>query len=320
MAARGGVGYTVLDETTRKHKGALMLTPRSPLPARLWGYLGERFPLAPYTVLVVLFFGSAALVSRALAGLSALPAPQAWLGAPAVLLVFLHLRVFDEHKDHARDQVTHPERLLSRGVVTLRLLAGVGLLAIGLEAGLSALVGPLALLWWALTLLFTLLMRYEFGVGGFLNQHMLLYAVTHNPVVGLLAVYGYACAGAPFQATFLLYVLAASLGSLAFELGRKLHLPDEEVAGVDSYSSVYGRATAGRILAAIELLTGLSAAGVVWLVAGTPWQRGVGLGLLALGVAWGVWSTRPDQRSKRVELSSSVVLLLSLLAMGVAAW
>ena len=297
-----------------------MLTPASPLLPRVRGYLNERFPLGPYVVLVALFFGSAVLVARDMAALPPLPPPLAWLGAPVTLLVFFHLRVFDEHKDHGQDQHTHPDRLLSRGVVTLPLLARLGLGAILIQGALSALVGLPALLWWAATLLFTVLMRYEFGIGERLNQSMLLYAVTHNPVVGLLAMYGYACSGASFQAVFLLYVAAVSLGSLGFELGRKINLPGEEVAGVDSYSSVYGRQTAGRILMGIEAGAALCAGAVVVLVASAAWQGAAGLLLIGAGLGMGLREARPGRTAKQVERSSSLVLLVCLLAMGVAAW
>ena len=68
-------------------------------------------------MLTALFFGSAAWVATALGGGEL--RPQGWAGAAIVWLVFLHLRIFDEHKDAAQDRQAYPDRLLSRGVVTL---------------------------------------------------------------------------------------------------------------------------------------------------------------------------------------------------------
>ena len=295
-----------------------MLTPDSSLGSRTWGYLQERFPPVPYTVLVGLFFGSAVVVSRDLAGASLLPSWRALLGPAVVWLVFFHLRVFDEHKDYAQDVVAHPERVLSRGVVTLQLLARLGTVAVLLQAALSALIGVPALVAWAVTFAFTVAMRVEFGIGDWLNRHLLIYAITHNPVVGLLAVYGWACAGVPFQPAVGWYIVAASLGSLAFELGRKINLPGEEVEGVDSYSSVLGRARAGALLSLVLLLS--AAAAVVTILHVTPgWGRWVGLSLVVLGTLAGLWTARSGQRAKAVELGSSLALLVSLLGMGVAA-
>ena len=82
-----------------------MISVSAPLPARVWAYLLERFPPAAYTVLVGLFTTSAVtLVGRQTA---VAPSFDVVLRAGAVvLLVFLHLRLMDEHKDHAADAVT----------------------------------------------------------------------------------------------------------------------------------------------------------------------------------------------------------------------
>jgi len=296
-----------------------VLDPDSPLSSRILGYLSERFPPGPYTVLVVLFFGSAVLVARDLAAApAALPEPVAWLGAPVVWLVFFHLRVFDEHKDHTQDAVAHPERLLSRGVVSLGLLARLGAAAVLFQIAGSAVVGWTALAAWAATFAFTVAMRAEFGVGAWLNKHLLIYAVTHNPVVGLLAVYGWACAGVPFVPAFGWYIAAVSLGSLSFELGRKINLPDEETAGVDSYSSVLGRGRAGVMLTVISVAAAACSAVCVWLV-GAGWGLGVGLVLVLVGLVAVAAMARDGQPAKRVELGSSVALLASMLGMGLAA-
>ena len=113
-----------------------MISVSAPLPARVWAYLLERFPPAAYTVLVGLFTTSAVmLVGRQTA---VAPSFDVVLRAGAVvLLVFLHLRLMDEHKDYAADAAAYPDRCLSRGVVTLPLLFRLGVVAVVLEAVLA---------------------------------------------------------------------------------------------------------------------------------------------------------------------------------------
>ncbi|MEL6346023.1 MAG: UbiA family prenyltransferase [Myxococcota bacterium] len=297
-----------------------MMTPKDHLIHRMRAYLNERFPPLSYTILVTLFFGSGVLFARALS--SDLPSlsPVVALGAGVVWLVFFHLRVFDEHKDHEQDAQAHPDRLLSRGVVTLPLLARLAGLALLAEASASAVIGPRALLWWALTAGFTVAMRFEFGVGAFLNRHLLLYAVTHNPVVGLLAMYAWACSGADFSVELLWFVGAASLASLAFEIGRKTRQPEEEIEGVDSYSSVYGRNNVSIVLRLIMVAGVICAGSAVSVVVTDGPQLWGAVGALAVSLGVGMSSARNSQSAKRVELGSTIFLLGLLLAMGIASW
>ena len=110
------------------------------------------------------------------------------------------------------------------------------------------------------------------------------------------------------------------MGSLAFELGRKIRLPEEEISGVDSYSSVHGRARAGRILSLVVVLGAVFAVMAIGAVAPPQGRLVVTTSLLAAGTLAGILTSRPGRPAKNVELGSSVFLLISLLAMGVAAW
>jgi hypothetical protein len=281
----------------------------APLPRRVGGYLAERFPLGPYSVLVVLFFGSGLEVAKAL---GATPDLRAWLGAPVVLLAFFHLRVFDEHKDHVGDALAHPERFLSRGVVDLPLLARLGGAAVLMEAALSWWVGPWALAAWLAVFLFTVLMRVEFGVGGWLRPRIVWYAVSHNPVVGLLGVYVWACAGGPYGTGLWCYVGLVSAASLAFEVGRKLRLPGQEQAGVQTYSAALGRDRAVELLRAAGML-GFTACFVTALaLADTPIGAAITVLGGLVGLALLVLLSGADRPAKHVELGASLNLLISL--------
>jgi hypothetical protein len=61
------------------------ITADSPLALRVVGYLAERFPPVVYTLLVVLFFGSAKAVAEALGGPGI--GPVSWVGAVVAELV-----------------------------------------------------------------------------------------------------------------------------------------------------------------------------------------------------------------------------------------
>ncbi len=296
-----------------------MLTSSSPLQQRIWAYLQERFPPVVYTVLVALFFGSAVCVGRAWDS-SAPVNPWSALGGVVVLLAFLHLRLMDEFKDYERDCQTHPDRVLSRGIVSLALLKRMMIGAIALEAVLSIAIGWTAFLWWSAALGFSLLMRIEFGVGKWLSRHIVVYAITHNPVVALLAMFAWATTGAKWNWLYMGYVLMVSLGSLAFEIGRKMRLVEEEVAGVETYSSALGRERAGWLLRAVLAGTLLVGEWTVWVAGNAGVSTWAAVGVFGLGALWVLMESGPTRPAKRVDAACSVFLLLSFVATGVAAW
>jgi 4-hydroxybenzoate polyprenyltransferase len=283
-----------------------------------------------YTALVGLFFGSAVAVARPVGG--AWPSPRIWAGAAVMWLVFLHLRLFDEHKDAEADRAAYPDRLLTRGVVTLPLLRNVAVVAVLAEAGLSAWLGPRALVAWVVVFAFTLAMRFEFGLGRWLSDRIVWYAVTHNPVVGLLALYAWACTGLPFPSYFVFYVLTVSVASLAFEVARKTRMPTEEVPGVPSYTSVHGKPRVTLWLRMLAVATSMTAYQTIWnhrvdLLAGpeAPLQGSsttlvVGLGITLVGLFAGTLMVGVGRRGKQVELGGTLLLLLTLLGILVAAW
>jgi len=296
----------------------VLLTENDPLYRRLGGYLAERFPPVVYTVLVALFFGSALLFSRALDPAGQVAA-KAGLGAVVVWLAFLHLRLMDEHKDFEQDSAAYPDRLLSRGVVTLSLLGRLLVLVVSAELVIAWTLGPRALWCWLAMFLFTVAMRYEFGVGRWLSGHIFVYALTHNPVVALLVVFVHASTGLAWDDRYLFYVGMVSVGSLAFEIGRKIREPDEEIPGVESYSTAFGRVGSAWLLRGVLLLSVVLGLLTVWSIS-PEILGGVATAILVVGLIVAVVGVRPGHRSSRVELVSSVFLLLSFVAVGVGAW
>ena len=199
----------------------------------IFWYCKERFSPVAYTILVGLFFWSAMIVYSLDPRRSV-----AWLGGIILWLVFFHLRIFDEFKDFHQDRWSHPERILSRGLITLSTLGRLGAIAIIIEAILAFLIGQQAFWLWVGTLIFSILMRLEFGAGQWLEKRMFLYAITHNPIVACLALFAWGCTEEVWQVQNLWYILAISIASFSFEIARKTKQSDEEIEGVDSYSSV----------------------------------------------------------------------------------
>ena len=291
-----------------------MISVNAPLPSRIGAYLLERFPPVAYTVLVGLFTASAyALVEHQTEASAAFGA--ALRAGAVVLLVFLHLRLMDEHKDHEADAVAYPDRCLSRGVVSLPLLFKVGVAAVVVQGALVLSLSSQAVVSWLACLVFTVLMRFEFGIGRWLNRHLLVYAISHNPVVGLLAFFLWTVAGGAADLLMWLYIAIVSVGSLAFEIGRKIRLPEEEVAGVESYSSVLGKRRADWLLAALRLLTGC---GLLWLgmVIGQSTVGAIALGAQVVLVA--VLLSAP-RRAKLTEGLATLGLLLDFVFVWVIA-
>jgi len=293
----------------------VVFEPTDPLLRRVWGYLLERFPPVAYTLLVALFTGSAFALAAAVNGQ---PASLGNAGAAGgvTLLVFLHLRLMDEHKDFQSDAVAYPDRLLSRGVVTLPLLARMGLLAVMAQCALAFVVSQAAGLAWLLCVGFTVLMRIEFGVGAWLNRHLLLYAVSHNPIVGLLAYFLWTAAGGSPCIEMGLYIAIVSVGSLAFEIGRKVRLETEEIPGVESYSTVLGKQGADSLLVGLRLLTGLGLL-VLANMQGDLWLGGVALGFQCVGAAY--LKVKP-RKAKVTEGVATLLLLMDFVLIWVLVW
>jgi 4-hydroxybenzoate polyprenyltransferase len=287
----------------------------------LGAYLQERF--APVNMgLFVVLFGTVRGVAT-LAGGASRGGPPAdgpalvALGALATVSFFFRLRVFDEEKDFAQDALTHPQRVLQTGRVTLpqlRALAWAGAL---LELGWSAGHGTTTLLLWAVALGYSLLMRLEFGVGAWLRQRLVLYALSHMLIMPLVILWLFSAYAPALDAEYLpLLLLLSLLGGFSFELARKLHAPAAERAGVDSYSQALGYGPALSLTVVVLLAGGAVQALLLhglharWATYAVLWL------LLALGLAlYSTAARRPHEaRLRQAEKVVSLVMLTSYLA------
>lgn len=264
------------------------LTREAPFRRRFLAYLAERFPPLQYSVLIVAMYSSNQFLAKVLTAPDA-PVAYGWnalLGAITLLCVFFHLRVFDEHKDYEQDIRHYPERVLSRGLVTLANLRVAGGIAIALELVCSWFAGIEAFVATLIVLAFSLLMLWEFFLGEWLKRHFLVYAVSHMLILPLMAgmIFSFAIGRFPWEAPgwFWLYAWVGFFVTFNWEISRKIRAPEEEKEGVDSYTKIlglYGAAWAVLLVRVID--TGIVAL-VGWQVGLAPWFYGALVVLFAL--------------------------------------
>ena len=295
------------------------LTRESPFLLRLGAYLSERFPPLGHGLIVIAYYVSNHSVASVLTD----PAGDvrfgvgALMGAATIFLFFFHLRVFDEHKDRADDDAYHADRVLQRGLVTLRDLRVLGGIGIALEFIFAVVSGPAAFVSLAIAFVYSLLMLKEFFVGDWLKRHFIVYAVSHMMVMPLLAavVLGFATGTHLWQAPAWFWVFAAFgfLAGMNFEVSRKMKAPDDEIDGVDSYTKILGTFTAAYAVLAMRVIDVALAAAVGLHVGVGSWFYVVLALALAVCAASVIgFRTRLSSRSAKMMETYSVLLLLVL--------
>ncbi len=227
-------------------------------------YLAERFPILAHGLLIVSFYSSNQFLAHALTEPGARMHYDlgSLLGYLTILCFFLHLRIFDDHKDYADDCRYFPQRILQRGIVSLAELKILGAIAIGVEIVCSAIRGPAALTSWLAAFAFSLLMFKEFFARDWLKRHFLVYASTHMLIVPLLAMIVYSfSSGRYFWEAPVWYWGYAFVGffvAFNWEVSRKIRSPDDEIDGVDSYTKLFGTYGAAYLVLLIRVIdTGL---------------------------------------------------------------
>ncbi len=259
-------------------------------PQTLWTYQKERFPLARTAPLLAVFSAASIAVSAEMAG-RPLPGPGAFLaGFVVALLIFFQMRVCDEWKDLEDDRRLRPDRPIPRGLISLRAVLTLGAASLPLTALAVWLWHPPVLWLLALVWVWLAAMTFEFGVPTWLKARPILYLVSHMAIMPLidllLTAMEWRPAGAP--ATGLLLFLALSfVNGCVLEIGRKLWAPEAEIAGVDSYSALWGPTRAalvwsGCVVVSCALLIGVAfVTGALWITL-TP---GGAMALLCLAAA-----------------------------------
>ena len=256
-----------------------MLSAESPRLTRFNAYLKERFPLGSFLPLIILFTCalsySGQVINRTVIDFFDL---NLLIGLFVLLLVFFHLRLFDEFKDYENDLSEHPDRLVSRGVITLQELRYLTLSVLLVEVLLVIQLSPLANLAYVITLVFSLLMFKEFFLGELLRGDMLIYAISHQAIILFMAWFGlnlqtdvYLSLQTPQLAAIGAVFLASSF---AFELSRKIHDPEKSEPLLQAYSKYLGWKKLGIGVVVLFMLASIAfwqfiemSHGSLWLVA-----------------------------------------------------
>ncbi len=291
---------------------------------RWWVYQRERFPLVAHGLLILAFSFSAVAVSSMLRGrFSVPPWPSLLVAFVTCFLFFLQLRIADEFKDFDEDARYRPYRPVPRGLVSLRELGAVFVLACVVQAGLAWWLDPDLILLLLITWAYLAFMSKEFFVRDFLKNRPVLYMVSHMFIMPLIDLYAtgtdWLVAGAGPPRGLLWFLLASFFNGMVIEIGRKVRRPEDEEEGVATYSVVWGRACAVAAWLGVMLAT----AGFALLAAmhiGVPFQIAIILGgALAAAAVLGLWFLRAPApgRGRWIEHMSGLWTLILYTALGV---
>lgn len=302
----------------------MALTRRSAWIRRFFAWMNERFPPALLVINFIVFI-TILYFARLMRGTDAVE----WdmfgdtLGFFAFYSVPFMLRVFDEHKDYAIDMHNHPDRVLQRGLITLKDLRIVCVIAIVYQLVASAVLdqefGSITNIW-VLVLLYSLLMAIEFFCGEWLEQHIFVYAFSHQ-LISPLIVYWVVCMGAKKGFMGLgdigwLLVLSFFAG-FAYEISRKMKTPEQERNTIDTYTKAFGTTVAPWMALILLLLTSLVMLALLeQLGEKSPisdwWSYGV-IGLFVLmAIPFVQFSAEPRiELVKRMEAAAGMVLIVN---------
>lgn len=282
-------------------------------------YQRERFPLLAHGPLIAAFSSGAVCFSARLREQSggAPGGPSAASLAVAFascLLFFFQLRVSDEFKDFEEDSRHRPYRPVPRGLVTLRELGWAALAGMVAQLALALWLAPRLALLLVLVWGYMALMTVEFGLRGWLASRPVTVLWTHMLVMPLIDLYATACdwlaagAGRAVGLGLVWFLLASFFNGMVVEVGRKIRAPEDEEAGVATYSALWGRARAVRAWLGVMVASALFAVLAARAVGAAAYVGALLAALAALAAVTGraiVRAPRPGL-GKRVELLSGV--------------
>lgn len=291
------------------------------LAGRLWQYQAERFPLIRHGPLITVFAAAGVSLSAGLSG-QEIPGFLTYASAAALaLLAFFQLRIADEVKDAEDDRRFRPERPVPRGLVSLRLLIGLGLMAAAGQALIvgfwfTGAIGPLLAVW-----AWMALMGVEFGCPAWLKARPILYLISHMAIMPLIDLLMTACewgGRGEMPAGLWPFLLLSFANGCVLELGRKIWSPDAERAGVETYSRLWGTRRAISVWLGAVIFAGALTIGTGFLAGGggliAVCMLTAGLGVLRAGWRFTQAPTLANQAG--VERMAGVWVLVSYLALG----
>lgn len=292
---------------------------------RWWIYQRERFPIFGHGPLILAFSFSAVSYSRLLRREPGLPG--LWPAAVAFIscfLIFLQLRIADEFKDIDEDTAFRPYRPVPRGLVTLRSLGGLFVLAAAVQLALALSLRPMMALVLAVVWIYLAAMSKEFFAREWLKARPLTYMLTHMVIMPQIDFYGTSCdwlaAGVSPPRGLGWFLAVSFFNGLVVEIGRKIRAPADEERGVQTYSVVWGRrgAVAAWLLAlALTYGSAIMAAQRIGFALPVVIVLGAAL-LLAIVLAARFLRQLQPRQGKSIEIVSGIWTLCVYLMLGAA--
>lgn len=230
---------------------------------KYYQYTRERFPVPAVMIYSAALYYLSYSFPVFLGSTQTFNAGESLLGFFVIFFSLFHLRIFDEHKDYEKDRLAHPDRMLSRGVITLSDLRSLLVIIIILEFAISLYLGLMQTIIWGMIFVYSLLMFKEFFVPEFLNKRIGLYLVSHQLLVPIILAFGFS---QRYDVTGInslhlmpiaLFLFGAMMITMNLEIARKTWSKDREHEHADSYTKIWG--IANTVI--INQLIALAAAG-----------------------------------------------------------
>ena len=215
------------------------------LSSRIFAWMDERFPFKNALLFFILYLTSAVVARSTLDGEVQVSLVDV-LACIVTWSLFLVIRIFDEHKDYALDVVNHPQRVLQSGLITLKHLKVLGVVAVFSQLLFSIYADGFsfggATISYLIMFVYLCLMGAEFFCGEWLEKRLTLYAFSHMLIMPLIVFWlaNLAVPNAVLNESLMVMMLLAFISGFCFEITRKTKGIEEERDTVDSYSRIFG--------------------------------------------------------------------------------
>jgi len=289
-------------------------------------YFSKRFPPLQHGTLITALVVGAQGYSARLHGHAHFPGAAAILSAIVItFFFFLQLRILDEFKDFEEDARWRPYRPVPRGIVTLRELIYLWIVAAAIQVVLALLFDARLLLLLVVIWSYSGLMGVEFFVRDWLKAHPVAYMVSHIMIVPMITLYitayDWLTAGLPDGRIGWLLALSY-VGFCIIEIGRKIRTAEDEEEGVETYSALWGIRTAVTVWLLLMVAAGSLAVMASHQVGIMSVMLGYVILLLTLSVtvSAGILRHPLPGRGKRFQLLSGLWTLGCYLVLGITPW
>jgi len=291
---------------------------------RWWTYQKERFPLVAHGVLIATFSYAAVCFSALLRGSTQLPDwGSAIVAFVTCLLLFLQLRIADEFKDIEEDTQWRSYRPVPRGLVTLRQLGILFIMAAAVQATLAIWLDPKLLIILIVTWIYLALMTREFFAREWLKSRPVIYMTSHMAIMPLIDLYATSTDWMPNQtyppAGLAWFLFASYFNGLVIEIGRKIRVPADEEEGVETYSALWGRPVAVIAWVGAMLLCAGCAIVAARAIQFQTTVIIVATSAIVLAVAAGIWvsKTNRSKAGKHIENFSGLWTIALYTTLGI---